>query len=66
MNVFDNIKKDDIHAVCESSRLKATLIGGIYDVKCHKEMDNGTIIAIDTHIEGQLFNSKDYAAGDKA
>ena len=66
MNVFDNIKKDDIHAVCESSRLKATLIGGIYDVKCHKEMDNGTIIAIGSHVEGQLFNSKNYAAGDKA
>ena len=64
-NVYDLVK-DDIHAVCESSRLKATTAGHIYDLKCHKALDNGAIVSVGAHEEGQVFNSKDYAAGDIA
>ena len=62
-NVFD-LATGAVHAVCESSRLKATKTGHIYDLKCHKALDNGAIVGVGTHVEGQVFNSKDYAAGD--
>ena len=64
-NYFDNIKNAPEHVVAESSRLKATTAGHIYDLKMTKDTDNGTIVAVGTHVEGQLFNAKDYAAGDK-
>lgn len=64
-NVFD-LATGNVHAVCESSRLKATTAGHIYDLKCHKALDNGTIVGVGAHIEGQVFNAKDYAAGDIA
>ena len=65
MNVFDNIQ-GAVHAVCESSRLKATTAGHIYDLLCHKALDNGTIVGVGAHVEGQVFNSKDFAQGDIA
>lgn len=64
MNVFDNIK-GAAHVVCESSRLKATGAGHIYDLKCHKDIDNGTIVVIGNHVEGQVYQAKDYVAGEK-
>ena len=64
-NVFD-LATGAVHAVCESSRLKATIAGHIYDLKCHKALDNGAIVGVGTHVEGQVFNSKDYAEGDIA
>ena len=64
-NVYD-LAAGAVHAVCESSRLKATTAGHIYDLKCHKALDNGAIVGVGTHVEGQVFNSKDYAAGDIA
>lgn len=64
-NVYD-LATGNVHAVCESSRLKATTAGHIYDLKCHKALDNGTIVGVGAHVEGQVFNSKDYAAGDVA
>lgn len=64
-NVYD-LATGAEHAVCESSRLKATTAGHIYDLKCHKALDNGTIVGVGTHVEGQVFNAKDYAAGDIA
>ena len=65
MNVYDNIQ-GAVHAVCESSRLKATTAGHIYDLQCHKALDNGTIVGVGEHVEGQVFAAKDYAAGDIA
>lgn len=62
-NVYD-LATGAEHAVCESSRLKATTAGHIYDLKCHKALDNGTIVGVGAHVEGQVFDSKDYAAGD--
>ena len=64
-NVYD-LAAGAVHAVCESSRLKATTAGHIYDLKCHKALDNGAIVGVGAHVEGQVFNSKDYAAGDIA
>lgn len=66
-NVFD-LAQGNEHVVCESSRLKATTAGHIYDLKCHKALENGTIVSVGAPVEGevQVFNSKDYAAGDVA
>lgn len=64
-NVYD-LATGAVHAVCESSKLKATISGHIYDLKCHKDVDNGTIVGVGTHVEGQVFNSKTYAEGDIA
>ena len=61
-NVYD-LATGTEHAVCESSRLKATTAGHIYDLQCHKALDNGAIVSVGTHVEGQVFNAKDYAAG---
>ena len=46
-NVFD-LATGAVHAVCESSRLKATTVGHIYDLKCHKALDNGAIVGSKT------------------
>jgi hypothetical protein len=64
-NVYD-LAIGEVHAVCESSRLKATTAGHIYDLKCHKALDNGAIVGVGAHVEGQVFNAKDYAEGDIA
>lgn len=65
MNVFDKVQ-GAVHAVCESSRLKATKSGHIYDLECHKDLDNGAIVGVGAHVEGQVFKSKEYANGDVA
>lgn len=63
MNVFDNIQ-GVAHVVAESSRLKATTTGHIYDLEMIEDTDNGTIIAVGAHVEGQVFKAKTYAAGN--
>ena len=63
MNVFDNIQGTP-HVVAESSRLKATISGHIYDLKMTEDTDNGTIVAVGAHVEGQVFKAKAYTAGD--
>ena len=63
MNVFDNIQ-GVTHVVAESSRLKATTTGHIYDLEMIENTDNGTIIAVGAHVEAQVFKAKTYAAGD--
>ena len=64
-NYFDNIKNAPKHAVAESSRLKATTAGHIYDLEMIEDTDNGTIVALGAHVEGQLYKAKAYAIGDK-
>ena len=64
-NYFDNIKNVPEHVVAESSRLKATTTGHIYDLQMIEDTDNGTIVAVGAHVEGQLFKAKAYAEGDK-
>lgn len=63
MNVFDNIQGTP-HVVAESSRLKATVSGHIYDLKMTEDTDNGTIVAVGNFVEEQVFEAKTYAAGD--
>ena len=63
-NYFDNIKNVPAHVVAESSRLKATTVGHIYDLEMIEDTDNGTIVAIGDHVEGQLFKAKEYAKGE--
>ena len=63
-NVFDLVK-GNAHVVAESSRLKATGVGHIYDLEMIEDTDNGTIVAIGAHVEGQVYKAKAYAEGDK-
>jgi hypothetical protein len=63
-NVFDLVKGAE-HVVAESSRLKATGAGHIYDFEMIEDTDNGTIVALGAHVEGQLYKAKAYAEGDK-
>ena len=63
-NVFDLVK-GEAHVVAESSRLKATTAGHIYDLEMIENTDNGTIVALGAHVEGQVYKAKAYAAGDK-
>ena len=63
-NVFDLVK-GTAHAVAESSRLKATGAGHIYDLEMIEDTDNGTIVALGAHVEGQLYRAKAYAEGEK-
>ena len=64
-NYFDNIKNATEHVVAESSRLTATGVGHIYDLEMIADTDNGTIVAVGEHVEGQVFKAKAYAAGEK-
>ena len=63
-NVFDLVK-GTAHIVAESSRLKATGAGHIYDLEMIEDTDNGKIVAIGEHVEGQLYKAKTFAEGDK-
>ena len=63
-NVFDLVKGSE-HIVAESSRLKATTAGHIYDLEMIENTDNGKIVAIGAHVEGQVYKAKAYAAGEK-
>ena len=63
-NVFDLVKGEG-HIVAESSRLKATTAGHIYDLEMIENTDNGTIVAVGAHVEGQVYKAKAYATGDK-
>lgn len=64
-NYFDNIKNAPEHVVAESSRLKATTAGHIYDLEMIEDTDNGSIVALGEHVEGQVYKAKAYAAGEK-
>ena len=61
-NVFDLVQ-GTAHVVAESSRLKATTAGHIYDLEMVEDTDNGTIVAIGAHVEGQVYKAATYAAG---
>ena len=63
-NVFDLVK-GDAHVVAESSRLKATIAGHIYDLEMIDDTDNGTIVALGAHVEGQVYKAKALGANDK-
>ena len=63
MNVFDNMVGKR-HVVAESSQLLATYGGAqIYNIKCKKDLDNGSIITYGEYLGNQIFESADYAEG---
>ena len=62
MNVFDKVQ-GATHIVAESSRLKATTTGHIVDLEMIADTDNGSIVAVGAHVEGQVFKAAAYAAG---
>ena len=62
MNVFDKVQ-GATHIVAESSRLKATTAGHIVDLEMIADTDNGSIVAVGAHVEGQVFKAAAYAAG---
>lgn len=61
-NVFDKIT-GTAHVVAESSRLKATTAGHIVDLEMIDDTDNGKIVAVGAHVEGQIFKAAEYAEG---
>lgn len=63
-SVFDNITGTP-HVVAESSLLKATQVGHILSLKCHKDLDNGSIVTRGDFVEEQVFKTADYTAGKK-
>ena len=63
-NVFDLVK-GEAHVVAESSRLKATGAGHIYDLEMIEDTDNGTIVNLGAHVEGQVYKAAVYAEGKK-
>lgn len=69
-NFFDNIyslAKENEHVVAESSRLKATIVGHIYDLEVMADTDNGTIVAVGdkSDLGMQVFKMDAYATGKK-
>lgn len=64
MNVFDNYAGAE-HRVAESSKLKATIVGGIADIEIvtTNGVDNGTIISLGENVEGNLYKEAAYTAG---
>lgn len=64
-NYFDKIENVPVHVVAESSRLTATGAGHIYDLEMIADTDNGSIVAVGEHVEGQVFKAEAYAAGKK-
>ena len=63
-NVFDKIVGEK-HCVAESSLLKATEVGHIYSLKCHEDLDNGSIVCVGDWVSAQVFSSKEYVAGEQ-
>lgn len=47
------------HGVAESTKLKATECGHIYNVKADKNLDNGTIVAKNAYLERDIYSAKD-------
>ncbi len=49
------------HGVAESTKLKATECGHIYNIKADKDLDNGTLVAKDAYLEADIYSAKDSA-----
>lgn len=63
-NVFDSYA-GVAHGTAGATNMLATNSGAhIYSLKAHKNLDNGSIVAVGTFVGNQVFNSKDYVAGD--
>lgn len=47
------------HAVCGSSKLKATIAGHIYNIKIESDLDNGSIVAKGEYVSPEIYKAKD-------
>lgn len=60
------------HIICESTNILSTNFGGghIYSIAVSEDMDNGLLVAraeyADAEYEDEVWNMKEYAAGDEA
>jgi hypothetical protein len=60
------------HIVCESTNILSSNFGGghIYSIAISEDMDNGLLVAraeyADSEYEDEVWNMKEYAAGDEA
>ena len=60
------------HIVCESTNILSTNFGGghIYSIAISEDMDNGLLVSradfVDAEYEDEVWNMKEYAAGDEA
>lgn len=60
------------HIVCESTNILSSNFGGghIYSIAISEDMDNGLLVAradyVDSEYEDEVWNMKEYAAGDEA
>lgn len=60
------------HIVCESTNILSSNFGGghIYSIAISEDMDNGLLVSradyVDAEYEDEVWNMKEYAAGDEA
>lgn len=47
------------HGVAESTKIKATECGHIFNVKADKDLDNGCIVAKNAYLEADIYSAKD-------
>lgn len=47
------------HAVCGSSKLKATTAGHIYNIKIEQDLDNGSVVAKGDYVAPEYYKAKD-------
>lgn len=47
------------HAVCGSSKLKATITGHIYNIQIEADLDNGSIVAKGAYVKPEVYKAKD-------
>ena len=55
-NFLDFSKK---HAVCGSSKLKATTAGHIYNILIEEDLDNGSVVAKGDYVKPEVYKAKD-------
>jgi len=52
------------HAVCESSKIKATTCGHIFNVEAHKDLDNGSVVKLGEYLRAEVYEALEPAASD--
>lgn len=52
------------HAVCESSKIKATTCGHIFNVEAHKDLDNGSVVKLGDYLRAEVYKALEPTASD--
>ena len=53
------------HAVCESSKIKATVAGHIFNVEAHKDLDNGSVVKLGEYLRSEVYEAAEPTANDE-